>query len=78
MVLTDRVVLITGSKRIGSVLAREAASLGADVALTCHTSRREADAAAAAVRTHGRRALVVQADLSDAAQCRAAVDRVVT
>ncbi len=76
MTLTDRVVLITGAKRIGAAIAGEAASRGADVALVYNQSRREAEDAAATIRERGRRALVVQADVSDAAQCRALVDAV--
>jgi len=71
--LTSRVALVTGGRRIGAVVAAALAREGADVALTYRRSRAEADAAAEAVRGHGRRALVLQADLALAD----AADRVV-
>jgi NAD(P)-dependent dehydrogenase (short-subunit alcohol dehydrogenase family) len=74
--LTGRAVLITGAKRIGAAIAAEAAARGADVALVYNQSKPEADEAAAVVRRHGRRALVVQADVSDEASCRALVEGV--
>ncbi len=73
MELTGRVALITGGKRIGAVVATEFARHGADVALVYRASRREADETAAAVTALGRRALLVQADLSDPAACERAV-----
>jgi len=74
MNLTDRAVLITGTRRIGAVLAREAAARGADVALSYRQSADEANAAAEAVRALGRRAAVVQADLSNGPACGRLVD----
>lgn len=74
MDLTDRVALVTGGRRIGIVVARELARSGADVALVYRRSRPEADEAADAVRTAGRRALVLQADLADADLCSRVVD----
>lgn len=76
MTLADRAVLITGAKRIGAAIGAEAAARGADVALVYNQSKAEADAAADVVRGHGRRALVVQADVSDEASCRALVETV--
>lgn len=69
MTLTDRVVLITGPKRIGAVLAAEVAARGADVAISYNSSRGQAEAAAAAVRAEGRRAAAIQADLSQGRAC---------
>lgn len=69
MDLHGRVVLLTGGKRIGAAVAAELARGGADVALTCHTSPTEAEQAAATVRAHGRRALVLAADLAEASAC---------
>jgi NAD(P)-dependent dehydrogenase (short-subunit alcohol dehydrogenase family) len=75
--LPQRVVLITGGKRIGGEIAKACAARGADVALTFNQSRDEAEAAASAVRAAGRRAVLVGADLADPAACRAAVARTV-
>jgi NAD(P)-dependent dehydrogenase (short-subunit alcohol dehydrogenase family) len=69
MNLTDTVALITGGKRIGLVVARELAARGVDVALSYARSRAEAEEAAALVRGAGRRAAVVQADLSQPDAC---------
>ena len=43
MTLTNRVVLITGGKRIGQVVARELAARGADIAVSYRGSKEEAD-----------------------------------
>jgi NAD(P)-dependent dehydrogenase (short-subunit alcohol dehydrogenase family) len=69
MDLHDAVALITGGRRIGLVVARELARRGADVAVGYARSRAEAEQAAAAVRGAGRRAAVIQADLSSDAAC---------
>jgi NAD(P)-dependent dehydrogenase (short-subunit alcohol dehydrogenase family) len=71
--LTDRVVLITGGRRIGQVVAREVAARGADVALAYRGSRAEAEQSAAEVRAAGRRAAVVQADVSRGPDCESLV-----
>jgi NAD(P)-dependent dehydrogenase (short-subunit alcohol dehydrogenase family) len=47
---------------------------GADVGLVYRHSRAEADRTASDIRALGRRAVVLQADLSDPAACRAVVD----
>jgi NAD(P)-dependent dehydrogenase (short-subunit alcohol dehydrogenase family) len=73
MTLKDSVVLITGGKRIGAAVAEAVSARGADVALTWNKSKTEADETAAAVRATGRRALVVQADVSSDAACAALV-----
>jgi NAD(P)-dependent dehydrogenase (short-subunit alcohol dehydrogenase family) len=75
MDIADRVALVTGGRRIGAVVAAELAARGAHVALAYNRSREEAEDTAAAVRTKGRRALVLQADLSKAEACRALVDQ---
>jgi NAD(P)-dependent dehydrogenase (short-subunit alcohol dehydrogenase family) len=71
--LTDKVALITGGKRIGLVVAGELAARGIDVALTYARSRAEAEQAAERVRAAGRRAAILQADLSQAEACDAIV-----
>ena len=77
MDLTDKVALITGGKRIGLVVADQLARRGADVALSYARSRAEAESAADRVRAAGRRAAVVQADLSRPEACDALVQTVV-
>lgn len=77
MNLTDRVVLITGGKRIGGVIARELAARGADVALVYNRSRAEAEETASEVRSRGRRALLIQADVMRASDCDALVAKTV-
>ena len=64
MELQDKVALITGGKRIGVVVAGQLAARGVDVALGYARSRDEAEQAARSVRASGRRAEIVQADLS--------------
>jgi NAD(P)-dependent dehydrogenase (short-subunit alcohol dehydrogenase family) len=65
MELHEKVVLLTGARRIGAGVASAVGARGADVALTWNRSRDEAEAAASGVRAAGRRALVVQADVSN-------------
>jgi NAD(P)-dependent dehydrogenase (short-subunit alcohol dehydrogenase family) len=76
--LTSRVVLITGARRIGAVVAVELARRGADIALSYRTSKDEAEVCAAEVRKLGRRAVTVEADLSDPAACAALVESTVS
>ena len=72
-----RVALVTGGKRIGAVVATELARSGVDIALVHRTSRGESDQAAAAVRALGRRAVVLQGDLTSADACSRVVDETV-
>jgi NAD(P)-dependent dehydrogenase (short-subunit alcohol dehydrogenase family) len=74
MLLTNRVVLLTGARRIGAAIATAVASRGADVVLAYNRSRDEAEAAAGGVRAAGRRALVLQADVGDPTAAAALVD----
>jgi NAD(P)-dependent dehydrogenase (short-subunit alcohol dehydrogenase family) len=74
MELNGRAALITGGKRIGSVVATELARAGADVALLYRQSRAEAEETAGAARALGRRALVLQGDLRDPDSCQRVVD----
>ncbi|CAJ0821904.1 Glucose 1-dehydrogenase [Ralstonia wenshanensis] len=63
-----RIALVTGAgRRVGRVIALALARHGWDVAVHCHRSRAEADAVAAEIVAIGRRAAVLQADLSDEA-----------
>ena len=77
MELTDRVALVTGGRRIGAVVASELARRGADIALVYRASRSEADETAEAVSAAGRRALVLRADLTEAADCERVVEETV-
>jgi NAD(P)-dependent dehydrogenase (short-subunit alcohol dehydrogenase family) len=70
MELRDRVALITGGKRIGAAIAIDLARRGMHVALSYNRSRAEAEAAAAAIRDAGRRSVVIQANLSQGAECQ--------
>jgi glucose 1-dehydrogenase len=74
MELADKIALVTGAARgIGRGVALALAEAGADVCLNYRTSEGAAAETAAAIRALGRRALMVQADVSD----RAAVLRMV-
>jgi NAD(P)-dependent dehydrogenase (short-subunit alcohol dehydrogenase family) len=74
MELSGRVTLITGGKRIGAVVATELARRGMDVGLVYRTSRTEAEETAQTVREHGKRAVVLQADLQQPDDCARIVD----
>lgn len=63
--LVGRNVVVTGaSKGIGRAIALACATAGADLVVTHRASAREAEDAAAAIRALGRRAHVLQADVS--------------
>jgi NAD(P)-dependent dehydrogenase (short-subunit alcohol dehydrogenase family) len=58
--------LVTGgAQRLGAAMVRELAGRGFDVAIHCHESRDEADRLAAELRSAGRQAVVLPADLLD-------------
>jgi len=73
MEIANRVVLITGARRVGDTVATELAARGADIALSYNRSAAEAEQTASAVRARGRRATVMQADVSRAPDCQALV-----
>ena len=75
MDLTNKVVLITGAKRVGAVVATELAKRGADIAVTYARSKTEADALVAEIKAMGRRSIAFQADLTDPASCAAVVNQ---
>lgn len=65
--LTGRVALVTGaSKGLGRAIARALATAGADVALVSRT-RPDLEVVAEGIRTGGRRAVAVDADVSNEA-----------
>lgn len=73
MDLLNRVVIITGGKRIGRIVAQRLAARGADLVLSYRGSKTEADATVADVTALGRRAISVIADVSKATDCAALV-----
>jgi NAD(P)-dependent dehydrogenase (short-subunit alcohol dehydrogenase family) len=77
MNLQGKVALITGTRRIGGVVAQVLAKHGADVALVYRHSHAEALAAAQKVEHLGRKAMTVQANLSQAAEVQSLVNQVV-
>ncbi len=65
--LSGKTALVTGGSRgIGKATALLLAKAGADVALTCHSRRQEAEQVAQEIRRLGRRAHVGVGDLGDA------------
>lgn len=77
MELNGKVVLITGGKRMGAVIATTLAAAGADVALVYNRSRAEADETVSAIRELGRKAVSMQADVSSEQDCAQAVEATV-
>ena len=74
MELTERIALLTGGRRIGTVVATELARKGAHVAIVYRASRAEAEETAGALRTLNRRVILLQADLQQPDACRRVVD----
>jgi len=73
--LKEKVAVVTGAgKGIGQAAAVALAEAGADVALVSRNTPAET---AAKVQATGRRALVLEADLSDRAQTQGLIDRVI-
>jgi NAD(P)-dependent dehydrogenase (short-subunit alcohol dehydrogenase family) len=69
MNLENRVVIITGGKRIGRVVAQQLADRGANLVLSYRGSKAEADDTVSDVTQRGRGAIAVAADVSKAADC---------
>src|SRR5262245_1275504 len=76
MDLYGKVALVTGTRRVGGVVAKMLASRGADVAIVYNRSATEAEAAASDVRALGRGALVLQADVANEASVSSLVNAV--
>ena len=73
--LDGKLILVTGAGTgIGQGVALQVAKLGADVVLHYASSAQGALAAAEEIRSIGRRAVAIQADLSVVAECRRLVD----
>jgi NAD(P)-dependent dehydrogenase (short-subunit alcohol dehydrogenase family) len=77
MDVKDKVVLITGGRRIGQVVAHELAVRGAHLSLAYRGSKSEAEASACDAKKLGRQAAVIQADVSRAADCEALVGKTI-
>jgi 3-oxoacyl-[acyl-carrier protein] reductase len=70
--LSDQVALVTGAGRgIGAAVARRLGAAGATVVVNHRNSESDAEGVADAIRAAGGRADVVQADVTDVAQCEA-------
>lgn len=78
MDLIGKVALITGGRRIGAVVAAEFARRGADVALAYRGSKAEAESTVETVRSLGKRAVALQADLGHPEACQRLVTDTVT
>jgi len=66
--LSGKIAFVTGGARgIGRAIALKLAREGCDVAIAYHNSHEEADAVCNSIRALGRRALAMQADVSDPA-----------
>jgi enoyl-[acyl-carrier protein] reductase III len=64
--LAGKVAFVTGASRgIGRAIALKLAGAGCDVALVYHNSHEQAETVCSAIRTLGRRALAIQADVGD-------------
>ena len=75
--LTEKVAIVTGASRgLGQGMALALAEAGADIALVART-KAGLEQTAAAIKKEGRKALVVPADLSGAAEAERVVQEVV-
>jgi 3-oxoacyl-[acyl-carrier protein] reductase len=74
--LNGKVALVTGASRgIGAGIAVALAKAGADVAVNYHQRVREAEAVCEQIRMLGRRAVLLQADVSQSAAVREMIAR---
>ena len=78
MLLEGKVALVTGASRgIGKAIALLLAENGADVAVNFAGSTAAAEAVAAEIEKMGRKAILVQGDVSQSEVCAEMVDKVV-
>lgn len=75
MELIEKVALVTGTRRIGQVVARTLADAGANLVLTYHRSKEVAEQTVQDIKGKGRKAIAIQADVSRADQVKAMVDQ---
>ena len=70
MDLTGRLAMVTGAGGgIGSALCLDLAGLGADIVLTCQSSRSKCEELAKEIEAIGRKAFIVQGDISKPEDC---------
>ena len=67
MLLTSKVVLLTGARRMGPVIAERMIAKGATLVVTYRGARTDADLVVAAARDRGALAIALEADVSDPA-----------
>lgn len=78
MSLHGKIALVTGASRgIGRAIALELAQSGADVAVNYATNQEKAEAVADDIRSYGRKAFVVQANVASASEVDNMVKEVV-
>jgi len=78
MNLSGKSCLVTGgARRVGRAIALELAGAGCEVVVHCHKSRTDADAVAQRIRAMGRKAEVIEGDLSDPQEWPTLIDRTV-
>src|SRR5437867_1024923 len=76
MTFSGKIALVTGASRgLGRATALRVAGDGAAVAVNYRQRRAEAESLVEEIRSQGGKALAIQANVSDAAQVRAMVDR---
>jgi 3-oxoacyl-[acyl-carrier protein] reductase len=76
--LSNNIAVVTGaSGQLGRVMARTLASCGADVAIHFNHNRQQAEAVRDEIVGLGRRSMIVQADVTDAASVLAMRDAIV-
>ncbi|HEY7182531.1 MAG TPA: SDR family NAD(P)-dependent oxidoreductase [Blastocatellia bacterium] len=77
LTLKGKIALVTGASRgIGASVARMLAARGADMAINYHSKGSRAENVATDIRAVGRRALLVQGDLTDPGHVAAMIESV--